>query len=280
MVFNTYTHYDKNLDHQNLADLIKHLEASPHIHGTVMYGTIPDENNRISDYDIVLIHDDSDLATINKMITSVDHRITDVIFVHVDDVKQALVAELPVAENSTAGGIFKKIEGAQILYDPDKLLHDVQMKLDDEVNWLSHSPDALYHDWYWLNHQLVHIRRMAQSEDHMYLLSVRLKMCKNIGAIYRAYFKTRHLPWRGEKPALIYWSKHDPNFYNLILQFLQESSTKAQVIIYERLIELALQPVGGLWDDNVTAIILNGASQDKDDIQATYTHWLEVIESK
>lgn len=279
MTFDAYLRYDENLDHEQLQYLTATLEKSPLICGIAMYGTIPEESNRISDYDLVIIHDESNL-NINKMITSVDARITDIMFIHVDDLKHALSAELPVPETSSAGSVLKKIETAHIIYDPDNLLQNLQTKLENASNWLHYDVEVLYRGWYWLNHNLYHIKRMSGSNDRAYLLSVQLKMCKNIGSIYQGYFKVRHLPWRGEKFALAYWSENDPDFYDFLLNFLQESSIKSQVVLYEKLIAIALEPVGGLWSSKVTAIILDGSSQSLKDNQAAYEIWRSMCGDK
>lgn len=105
----------------------------------------------------------------------------------------------------------------------------------------------LFHRWDHTSYNLAQSRRYAQANDSLYHEALRLRMTYQLADVMLDYFKLRHLPWRGEKSAIRYWDTNDPEFKQEFLHCLEETELSRKFAAYERLVRLALAPIGEPW---------------------------------
>ncbi len=71
------------------------------------------------------------------------------------------------------------------------------------------------------------------------------------------YFEIRQLRWDGEKAAIRYLQKQAPQYLTLFNQFLTERDRKVKFRLYKKLAEMTVAPVGQLWYENDTVMVIN-----------------------
>jgi hypothetical protein len=91
------------------------------------------------------------------------------------------------------------------------------------------------------------------------------------------YWKARRMLWEGDKEAIRYLMAHDPTFLDLFQRFLVEGDREHKLALYEQLAEIAVAPVGPLWQDGVTAMTFDAQTVQPEDVQAGLRFWEALI---
>jgi hypothetical protein len=146
------------------------------------------------------------------MLSHIDGRMADIVFVLTTVADRLLAGDSPAAANTNDGRFLLKMQTAQIVYDASGRLARAQT-LARQGGWLA---QVSYADqsgaWFFLNHGLFHIKRMAQADDPLYQTAVDLMLYGGLSNICRVYCQVRDLPWEGEKAGLRYLEQHDPAY--------------------------------------------------------------------
>ncbi len=87
-----------------------------------------------------------------------------------------------------------------------------------------------------------------------------------------AYFILRGLRWEGEKSAVAYLQKHDPDYSELFFRALRETQLENKFNFYTALVERTMSGFGGLWDENEGSVLMNDKTPAQDGID-----WLMCI---
>jgi hypothetical protein len=119
---------------------------------------------------------------------------------------------------------------------------------------------------------------MLASPDPVYQTTVDLRLLYTIMEVWQAYFRLRRLPSLGEKHDIRYLAAHDPEYLDLFRCCLAEPDRAHKFELYRRLAEVALAPVGGLWQEGTTAIQLRGETQwQPDTVDNALAFWQELV---
>jgi hypothetical protein len=78
----------------------------------------------------------------------------------------------------------------------------------------------------------------------------RFLLCANIHWLLKNYFQVRGLVFKGEKQAIEYWQRHEPEMYETVTEFYVTQDLERQVEMVRAISERVLAPVGGLWRGN------------------------------
>ena len=253
------------------------LAVSEAVDGLALFGSrSTDEANPISDYDLLILVKDLPVR-IFQMLTHIEQRMADIVFVETEIADRVLVSAARVSANSFEGMFLLKMRKAQIIHDASGRLGRVQQLIKQEAQLFDRlmpsTEPALYAAWFWQNHGLYHMKRMIQSSDPTYLTAVDMMMVSNLSEVCRAYCCVRNVPWQGEKMAVRYLQIHDPEYLALLRECLSASDRGVKLSLYERLVIKTLEPVGGIWTPGLTAVYLADPSQHVRHIDTALAFW-------
>jgi hypothetical protein len=256
-------------------EALSRLAASKTVDGIALFGSrAASAWDTISDYDVLLLVNHLPVR-IFQLLTHIQGRMADVVFVETDMADRWLATTQAVQANSFEGMFLLKMHTANILYDESGRLLRVQERVKSDqppFDWLLPSPYAdRYAAWYWQNHGLYHLKRMVQSSDPLYQTVVDLMMRPS--DVCRAYCCVRDLAWQGEKAAIRYFQHHDPEYLILLRDCLAAVDRKHKVELYEQLVTKAIEPAGPVWTPTITAVYLADPAQHATHTETALAFW-------
>lgn len=265
----------------SLDKTLNRLKTSKMVDGLALFGAqTVNPDNPISDYDLLILVRNPPIL-IFQMLTHIDGRMADVVFVETDTVDTLLTLDEPVTATSIEGMLMLKIHQAQIVYDASGRLERVRQYTLNRIQsnrWLLPSPaNSLYGAWFWQNHLLFHVKRMVQSKDPVYLTAVDMMLLSGVSDLCRIYYQVHNLPWQGEKDAVRYLQTDDPYYLNLLRACLAETNRVRKVSLYEELVTQTLAPIGALWTPGITAVYLRDASLHPVQVSEALLFWESLL---
>ena len=118
---------------------------------------------------------------------------------------------------------------------------------------------------------------MIASADQLYLMAVDIRLMYSFPEVLIGYARARDMPWRGEKELLRHVHSADPAFFNLVQRFVGTTDRDRKVELYAQAAALALEPVGGLWPADATALNIAGTGDPAADTQTGLAFWHQLI---
>ena len=256
-----------------LTATLARLSAHELVDGLALFGSrVGGAAFPASDYDLLILVSRVPVG-IFQMLTHIDGRMADIVFVLTSQADRLLAGSGPVAANSNDGRFLLKMQTAQIVYDASGRLARAQ-ELARRGGWRAPSSYAdQYSPWFWLNHGLFHMKRMVQVHDPVYDTSVDLMLCASLNSVCRAYYQVRHLPWEGEKAATRYLQQYDVDYLALLRECLAAGDRARKLRLFEQLVAETLRPVGGLWAVGNVAVSLDVPEVTKDKVELALNFW-------
>ena len=263
-----------------LVEVISHLANTDMVDGVALFGSLStNATDVVSDYDLLVMVANPPVQ-IFQLQTYIDGRIADIAFVETDVADRVLALENPVPETSNEGFLIGWLEYAQIVYDGKSspgMLSRIQQKLMVRDWRLPSSESDIYADWFWLNFDLRHMKRMAASGDAIYQITADIHLITNLAQLWRAYCHTHGVHWRGVKAMARYLQAHDPNYLTLFQWCLVEPNRKNRLALYEKLVGLTLVPSCEVWPADTTAVVLKNPSEQPERIGEALAFWEHLI---
>ncbi|GAB4577635.1 MAG: hypothetical protein Fur0022_03660 [Anaerolineales bacterium] len=257
-------------DSLSLEDTIARLKASPLVDGVAEFGSRTGRHSAVSDHDLLILVQ-AIPARVFQMVTTIGGRLADIVLVETETADSLLTAPAPQPRSFEA--LFaQKMKTARILYDASGRLEKVQQLVTGERTSSNISDADLYATWFWQSHALLHLERMAQSPDPLYLSAVDMMLTANLPGTWRSYFDIHNLPWEGEKAALRHWAAHDPGYLHLVRQCLEAVDRHERLAAYRSLVEQTLAPVGQLLVQGETAVMLAGPNE-REEVERVLGYW-------
>lgn len=206
-----------------------------------------------SDYDLLVVLDELP-PQVSVALTTINGRLTDLIFASLADLEQLLALRRPLRPKDPGGMLLWLFTGGKILHDPTGQLRRVRQKARSG-EWLRfYSPPEAYQAWFSTNFNLAHTRRLLQSPDPFYQVVGETRMAiYGSSELFWTYFTVRGIEIRGDKAAVRYLSENDPDYLRRYYRFLKESDRGRKLALYEELVEAATGPAGGRWETGITA---------------------------
>jgi predicted nucleotidyltransferase len=207
-----------------------------------------------SDYDVLVVLAEMPVP-LHVGITYIDHRLTDLLFATTTHLQHILAAEVAVDGDAWEGRIARWLMTGQVVFDRHGLLQQAQAKVRGG-NWIRPLEDIdAYGAWIGVNYNLLHTRRLMQSDDPVQLHAAELRMSLyGVGNVLFSYFRIRKMLWEGDKAAVRYLMAHDPPYFALLQQFVRESDLHRKFAAYERIAAATLAPFGTVWDGEPTVL--------------------------
>jgi len=237
-----------------LEEVVARLAACPLVSGVFLFGAAPASPSAANDYDILVVADKDPLPT-RSGITWIDGRLADLVFTSTAEIAQ--LGELPSPLRLTddwCGRLIRWLAVGTVAFDREGLLGRVRdhlRSLPQEVE----APEAeLYRRWDHANYNVAQSRRYVAADDLIYREAFDLRMTYQLGEAMVDYFRVRRLFWEGEKEAIRYWERSDPEFKQLFFACLYERDRSRRFELYCEVVARALAPVGGIWPPYSTSM--------------------------
>jgi hypothetical protein len=257
-----------------LEEVIARLSRHEPVAGVLLLGSaVPSRLTPASDYDLVLILSDMPIP-LHVALTTIDGRLTDLLFVRLAQIEKILALEGPVDQGLWLARIVRWLEAGQIAYDRTGQIARAQAKVQAQ-DWLQEKGlmDA-YGAWFRLNFNLAHTRRIMSSDDSVYRVAAELRLSLYApGDLLYGYWETRGLRWEGEKAAVRHLEAHDPAYLAAYLDFVRETEPERKLAVYEDLAAETLAPLGDPWPAGTTALALDESPVSLERLQAGHRWW-------
>ncbi|MEM7537065.1 MAG: nucleotidyltransferase domain-containing protein [Chloroflexota bacterium] len=265
----------------SLDEVVDRLRSHPAVDGVLIVGSASrGELNPASDYDLVIVLSEMPIP-LHVGVTNIDGRFTDVVFHTTTQLDEFLHTDEPLHFWHWTGRLVGWLEEGQIVFDRRGCLQKAQKKAK-EGDWLARTGTASgMKAWSGVNYNLLVLRRYLSSDDPLYLETADLRMMiYGPSDLFFNYFETRRLRWDGEKAAIKYLQKHDPDYLSMFKQFLTENERHAKFRLYEVLAERTIAPVGRLWQTTDTIMMLDGDESTSKMEQKALNFWEELIQER
>lgn len=240
-----------------LDEVCARLARHPQVDGLILVGSaqrppIP----AYADFDLVLVLADNPLG-LHVGVTTIDARLTDLIFVERSHVQTILDATQPVDPDAWVGRLAAWLAEGTVLFDRHGELAAAQAKsLAASVLRPLDATDVTQ-AWVGLNYNVVQTARLLTSDDPVYQLAAMVRMqWFGVGDLLAHYLTIRRLPWRGEKAAIRHLQREDPDYLAQFQRFLSANDPGAKFALYRQLAAEAAAPAGGLWPEHATVFQL------------------------
>jgi predicted nucleotidyltransferase len=260
------------------AQVTERLAHNERVEGLIVIGSASrDKLTPASDFDLVIVLTALPLP-LHVGVTSIDHRLTDLIFLTRAQIEEILATTSPIEPDAWLGRIVRWLQDGAIIFDRHTRLTQAQRKVR-QGQWLTARDKTNgYGTWFRVNYNLAQSRRLLASSDPVYLITADIR-----AALYGptdllfSYFSIRNLVWEGDKAAVRYLIANDPAYLDLFREFIAETDRIRKFQLYEDLAVLTIAPVGELWESNDTATTFEG-DVGLDIIEKAADFWDTLIE--
>lgn len=234
-----------SLTHDLPLDALLHrLRRRREVVGLVMVGSLGHAALKPeSDYDLLIVLDKLPLP-LDVALTTIDGRVSDVLFCSLAQV-EALLTVQTLTARMPERALLHWLHSGRIDYDRTGRLAQVR----DHAPNVATAPDraAQFRLWYAVNFNLLHGERLLRSGDEVYLLAMDFRFLYMLQEVLEAYLLNHGIPQRGEKHTIRHLQRHAPNHLWLYTAALHATDRRTKFLRYTQFAEIALAPVGGLW---------------------------------
>lgn len=265
----------------SLAEVVARLSKEPVVDGILVMGSggTPDMHPA-SDYDLFVVLNAMP-APLYLVATEIDHRLAEIYFGSTEKLQGYIAAEPPLQPVDIDAAVIRWLQTGHVAFDRSGLLCRAQDRFRQREwqDWFKPQSDLQLHQtWFSVNYNLAQTRRMLASPDPVYRTAVDLRLLYTVMEVWQAYFKLRRLPSLGEKHDVRYLAANDPEYLDLFRCCLAEPDRARKFELYGRLADIALAPMGGLWQEGTTAMQLRGDTQwQSDTVDNALAFWRELV---
>lgn len=215
--------------------------------------------------------------------TWIDGRFAEVYCTTVDALDRIVRAQSPYPDGSEEATVLGWLRTGRVYADRHGRLQQLQARADDPPPPALPGDAAIYEAWRKIGYNLAQVKRYLVANDSLSQTAIDLRLLYSVDEVKLHYFTVRRLPWHGEKPAIRYWTEHDPDFLAELRQYFDETDRAQRVARYERLARLALAPAAELWGTGETAISLGagygtGASVTDPEPETALAFWQNLLD--
>lgn len=142
---------------------------------------------------------------------------------------------------------FSIYEG-RVIYDKNNVV--CNLIRENKQNWNEEENSFSEHDIAFDRFSKKHVLDKVKGRLDTNPILCNLLLDTNIYWLIQSYFKFNKMAYLGEKKAISYIKKKEPDIYQQLEEFYQKSNLEDKVSITEKIIDLVLKDVGGLWKQN------------------------------
>jgi predicted nucleotidyltransferase len=257
----------------SLEEVRERLTRNPSVLGIMLMGSARQKKIKPwSDYDILVIVDKGPMPY-RSLFTYIGGRMADVMLTGREMLdKLAAAADGPFVSGSVERVIELWIHGGHVLLDRTGLLAKIRERKGNRPACKPPPDLDTYRLWNMLNYSLRESERLAKAKDPIYQNALAMRLEFTIAPIIGGYLGFRGMEWRGEKEAFRYFKEKDPAFYRLLQRYFREGNVAKRLKLFRKMAEKVLEPVGGIWPDDVTAVT-PVSEYDKATLQKAVADW-------
>ncbi len=231
-----------------LEKLIDTLKASPRVRGIFTTGTTATSLSPSSDIDLVVVLDRNS-EDIKSVYTMAENHFADIFFFDTDFV-QKLGDKKEILSNAFEGMFLEWLSKGKVEYDYENLLANLKQEIKSKPP-MQKVPDAEKKDfWIKINYNFIANSRYYDSNDTLYQEALEMRLLYSTMELITAYFSFRDIPWRGEKTAIKYLEKNDPDFRSLFHRYSASQNIDDRMSCYRQLFEKTLHGEYQKWSDD------------------------------
>ena len=255
-----------------LEDVLSKLKNNFSVDAILITGSTANNTmHEHSDYDLACILRDAP-PKIMGITTFIDHKFSEIFFYSLEEVKQALENKV-IDLNTKEGWIANWSRDGEIVCDKSGLLTRLKNQSQKIGNDVGES--SVYRSRYRINYNLIQDTRYFESDRETYQTALKVKLLNSILQVFLGYFEVRKIAWTGEKEAVERLKENDPTFLELFQKCLDASGAE-KFKLYKKLAELALEPVGGIWESNTEAVMPSNGINEKE-LESALDYWDELV---
>jgi hypothetical protein len=259
-----------------LEEVRARLEASELVLGAISIGTTGTEAlSPASDYDLVIVLDELPPNLYWAGTTSIDGRLTDLLFISREEIEAVRDLEVPVSEREHLGMIARWLRDGRVLFDTGGAVSAAAEKIRSG-NWIVPPEVDSRGLWSRVNYNLLQSRRLLLSDDVVYGIAAEMRAALyGPQDMFFAYFDLRGIPWQGEKAAVRYLLEHDTDYLQKFRRFIAEPDLEQRYELYEQLAARTVEPIGALQSGRETVLGVNDPNAP--DVDKTLAFWQNLI---
>ncbi|MDQ4075413.1 MAG: hypothetical protein M3220_04110 [Chloroflexota bacterium] len=230
-----------------------------------------------SDYDLLVVLTEMPVP-LHVLLTTVDGRLTDVLFAHSSLITEVLGEGDEEASSAYEGTLVERLKTGRVVYDQGGRIRRAQERLAGR-EWLvkPDERDIYYYAVHGIHYNYQQNKRYFDYDTPLYRLALDIRLHYSLVQVLLGYFQVRRIPWQGEKKAIQYWQIRDPAYLALFQQYHATTDRRERFTIYTELAERTLAPVGGMWPKDVVNVLLDGDEWDLDDVAAAADFWHSLL---
>ena len=262
--------------------VVARLAQHPQIDGLVLVGSAQGAHVPVyADYDLVIVLAANPLR-LHVGVTTIDGRLTDLIFVERSHVQAILAASEPIDPGAWTGRLVAWLQEGSVLFDRRGDLTAAQEKAMSTSPLRPLDASDVTQACFGLNYNVAQTARLLASDDPVYQLAALVRMqWFGVGDLLAHYLTIRRQPWRGEKAALRYLQAHDPAYLARFQRFMHANDAAEKFAHYRQLAADATAPAGGLWPEHATVFQLGRADAGAElPVTAAEAFWTELIQGE
>jgi len=264
-------------DRLSLDEVVGRLAGDERVRGIVLLGSTGDGSlTADSDYDLLLILAQLPVP-LHVVFTTIEDRLADVIFSDEQFIDHILGGDDPTPDSPATGILMTWLQRGRIVHDSDGRIGLAQNKIK-EGRWLV-VPDemAVFNVWKGIHYNYHQTKRMLAAADPVYQTAVDLRLTYMLTDVWFGYFVVRQLTWEGEKKAVRYWQKQDPDYLAVFQEYLMATERQQRFALYTELAQRTLEPIGGLSHTPATLVTLQGGDWGMRDMKVALDFWKNLL---
>ncbi len=233
---------------EGLASVLSRLRTKEQVEGVLAVGSLVSNTlTPASDYDLVIVLKGVERAWYVG-VTAIDDRFTDLLFVSANALRQIRALASPLATGHELAPVIHWFERGAILFDAGGQLAAAQRHVRQRALVQPIADDAAYGAWFAVNYNLAVADRLCRSTDARYQAMADIRMAVyGHSDLWFNYFTIRCIPWHGDKAAVQYLARHDPDYLTLYRRLIETTDRPARLACYRRAAARVTAPLGGLW---------------------------------
>ena len=253
---------------------INKLSLSVRVKGIFTTGTTATGLTPSSDIDLVVILD-KNKEGIKSTYTMIENRFADIFFFDLAFVKRCAKRDV-IPANGFEGIFLTWLAKGRIEKDEQQILAKLQTKSLSKIELLTVSTEEKQDNWFKINYNYIANTRYFRSGNKLYLQALEIRLLYSVSELIVAYFAFRDVPWRGEKAAVIYLEKNDPQTYDCFKEYVKSQTVNDRYRVYASLFEKVMVADYQPWNKDFL-VILNLRQKIDTSLEK---FWNELLSSK
>ncbi len=245
-------------------EVIRRLRVQEVVDGLMVVGSAArGELRPASDYDLVIVISDMPVQ-VDLGATVVDGRNTDLLMLSEEELDETIESSEPVNPYTFLGRVFLRMADGRIELDRSGRLEKAKQKLAGGVPLKLIDAETNYLRWWMMNGFLRLNKRLAGSDDPVYVQAAELGIMGMLNDVMSDYFNFREILFKGEKDTIRHWAEKDPEMMSLFMECLKEPDTHRKIELFEKVAARTTAPIGDLWKDGTTSFIFKEGTLTND----------------